>query len=86
MTPAIPAGAPVAVDAITAEVVSRRLWSIAEEMGVTLIRTAFSPNIKERADCSTAVFDGEGRVVAQAHRVPIHIGSMIGAVAAIRAK
>lgn len=73
-----------AVDAITAEVVSRRLLSVAEEMGVALIRSAFSANIKERADCSTAIFDAKGRVVAQAQRVPIHLGSMIGAVDAIR--
>lgn len=73
-----------AVDPITAEVVARRLLAIAEEMGVTLIRAAFSPNIKERADCSSAIFDAEGRVIAQAHRVPIHLGSMIGAVGAIR--
>ena len=52
----------------------------------TLIRTAFSPNIKERADCSTAIFDGEGRVIAQAQRVPIHLGSMIGAIDALRAR
>ena len=75
-----------AVDAITAEVVARRLLAIAEEMGAALIRTAFSPNIKERADCSTAVFDADGLVIAQAHRVPIHLGSMIGAVAAIAAR
>jgi N-methylhydantoinase B len=74
------------VDAITAEVVSRHLFSISEEMGATLIRASFSPNIKERADCSTALFDREGRVIAQAQRVPIHLGSMIGAVNAIRAR
>lgn len=74
------------VDPITAEVVARQLLSTAEEMSATLMRTAFSPNIKERADCSTAVFDGAGRVVAQAQRVPIHLGSMIGAVEAIRAR
>lgn len=75
-----------AVDPITAEVVSRHLLSVAEEMGATLIRTSFSPNIKERADCSTALFDANGRVIAQAQRVPIHLGSMIGAVDAVRAR
>ncbi len=74
------------IDPITAEVVARQLLSTAEEMSATLMRTAFSPNIKERADCSTAIFDAEGRVVAQAQRVPIHLGSMIGAVEAIRAR
>jgi N-methylhydantoinase B len=72
------------IDAITAEVVARHLYSIAEEMAAALIRTAFSPNIKERADCSTAIFDKDGRVIAQAHRVPVHLGSMIGAVESIK--
>jgi N-methylhydantoinase B len=75
-----------AVDSITAEVVSRHLLLIAEEMAATLMRTAFSPNIKERADCSTAVFDAKGQVIAQAQRVPIHLGSMIGAVHAVTAR
>lgn len=75
---------PATVDPITAEVISRHLLSISEEMGATLIRTSFSPNIKERNDCSTAIFDARGRVIAQAHRVPIHLGSMIGAIEAIK--
>lgn len=74
------------VDSITAEVVSRHLLSIAEEMSATLMRTAFSPNIKERADCATAVFDRSGRVVAQAQRVPLHLGSMIGTVHAVTSR
>lgn len=73
-----------AIDSITAEVISRHLLSISEEMAATLIRTSFSPNIKERADCSTAIFDRHGRVIAQAQRVPIHLGSMIGAVDAVK--
>jgi len=73
-----------AVDPITVEVVSRHVLASAEEMGVVLMRTAFSPNIKERHDCSTAVFDAAGKVVAQAQHVPIHLGSMIGAIHAIR--
>ena len=73
-----------AIDSITAEVISRHLLSISEEMAATLIRTSFSPNIKERADCSTAIFDLHGRVIAQAQRVPIHLGSMIGAVDAVK--
>jgi N-methylhydantoinase B len=72
------------VDAIRAEVVARYLLASAEEMGATLMRTAFSPNIKERADCSTAIFDAAGQVVALAQRVPIHLGSMVGAVDEIR--
>jgi N-methylhydantoinase B len=68
------------VDPIRAEVVARFLLATAEEMGATLMRTAFSPNIKERADCSTAIFDRAGEVIALAQRVPIHLGSMVGAV------
>jgi N-methylhydantoinase B len=72
------------VDPITAEVVGHHLLATAEEMGAALIRAAFSPDIKERADCSTALFDREGQVIAQAHRVPLHLGSMIGAIAGLR--
>src|SRR4051794_15356428 len=68
------------VDPIKAEVVARYLLATSEEMGATLMRTAFSPNIKERADCSTAIFDAQGQVIALAQRVPIHLGSMVGAV------
>lgn len=67
-------------DPIKAEVIARFLLATAEEMGATLMRTAFSPNIKERADCSTAIFDARGEVIALAQRVPIHLGSMVGAV------
>ena len=76
----------VRVDPIRAEVVARHLLASAEEMGATLMRTAFSPNIKERADCSTAIFDAAGQVVALAQRVPIHLGSMVGAVDEIRSR
>ncbi|MBI3068252.1 MAG: hydantoinase B/oxoprolinase family protein [Betaproteobacteria bacterium] len=68
------------VDPIKAEVMARYLIAASEEMAATLMRTAFSPNIKERADCSTAIFDVRGQVVALAQRVPIHLGSMVGAV------
>jgi N-methylhydantoinase B len=56
--------------------------SVAEEMGVTLRRTAFSPNIKERRDFSCAVFDARGDLVAQGDHMPVHLGSMPMAVAA----
>ena len=72
------------IDPIKAEVMARYLLATAEEMGATLMRTAFSPNIKERADCSTAIFDAAGQVIALAQRVPIHLGSMVGAVDAMR--
>ena len=50
--------------------------SVADEMGVTLGRTAHSPNIKERRDYSCAVFDPRGRLVAQAAHIPVHLGAM----------
>jgi N-methylhydantoinase B len=73
-------------DPILTEVIARSLVLIAEEMAATLISLAFSPNVKERWDCSSAIFDAEGAVVAQANRVPLHLGSMIGAVEAILVK
>ncbi len=63
-------------DPITLEVFRNLFYSAAEEMGVTLCRTSFSPNIKERKDYSCAVFDGEGRMVAQGEHMPVHLGSM----------
>jgi len=74
------------VDPIRAEVIARHLLASAEEMSAALMRTAFSPNIKERADCSSAIFDAAGQVIALAQRVPIHLGSMVGAVDEIRAR
>jgi len=61
------------------------LASVAEEMGEALGRTAFSPNIKERRDYSCAVFDSEGRMVAQAAHMPVHLGAMPTAVRAVLA-
>ena len=63
-------------DPIKLELYKNMLASVAEEMGVTLQRTAFSPNIKERLDFSCAVFDGIGKMVAQAAHIPVHLGSM----------
>lgn len=63
-------------NAITLELYKNMLTSVAEEMGVTLQRAAFSPNIKERLDFSCAVFDGTGQMVAQAAHIPAHLGSM----------
>jgi N-methylhydantoinase B len=59
------------------------LRSIAEEMGAALVRSAFSANIKERRDCSTALFDARGRMIAQAEHIPVHLGAMPDAVAAV---
>jgi N-methylhydantoinase B len=66
------------IDPITAEVVGNAFHSIAEEMGVALIRSAYSTNIKERRDCSCAVFASQGGLVALAEHIPIHLGSMQG--------
>ncbi len=74
------------VDAITLEILSNRLLSVAEEMGAVLIRTAYSTNIKERRDCSTAVFDAEGQMIAQAEQIPMHLGSLLGSVEAVLKK
>ncbi len=60
------------------------LAAVAEEMGAALGRTAFSVNIKERRDYSCAVFDGQGRLLAQAAHIPVHLGSMPVAVRAAR--
>ena len=71
------------VDPITLEVARNRFAGIADEMGVVLRRTAYSPNIKERADCSAAVFVPNGEMLAQAEHIPVHLGSMPASVAAI---
>ena len=61
------------------------LRGIAEEMGTALIHSALSPNIKERRDCSTALFDPDGRLVIQAEHIPVHLGALPASVAAVRA-
>jgi len=68
------------VDAVTVEIVGNLLLSIAEEMGFAIIRSAYSTNIKERRDISTAAFDPEGNMVAQAEHVAMHLGSLLGIV------
>jgi N-methylhydantoinase B len=69
-------------DPTTLEIYRALYTSVAEEMGTALRRTSFSPNIKERRDYSCAVFDREGRVIAQGDHMPVHLGSMPMAVAA----
>jgi N-methylhydantoinase B len=71
------------LDPVTLSVLASALAGIAEEMGAVLIRGSYSSNIKERRDCSTALFDKEGRMVAQAEHIPVHLGAMPEAVAAI---
>jgi N-methylhydantoinase B len=65
------------------QVVGAQLRAIAEEMGAVLVRSAYSANIKERRDCSTALFDETGRMVTQAEHIPVHLGAMPDAVAAV---
>jgi len=71
------------LDPIAMEVFSNRLLSITEDMNNTLVRSSFSTNIKERRDCSVALFDGRGRLVAQGTQIPLHLGSLAGGVDAL---
>src|SRR5215207_2933626 len=64
------------MDSIRLEIYRSLYTSVAEEMGVSLRRTSFSPNIKERRDYSCAVFDRAGRLIAQGDHMPVHLGSM----------
>jgi N-methylhydantoinase B len=70
-------------DPIAMEVFSNRLMSITEDMNNTLVRSSFSTNIKERRDCSVALFDARGRLIAQGTQIPLHLGSLNGGVAAL---
>jgi N-methylhydantoinase B len=72
------------IASIQLQVIGASLRSIAEEMGAVLIRSSFSANIKERRDCSTALFDERGRMIAQAEQIPVHLGALPYAVAAVR--
>src|SRR5258708_33424583 len=68
------------LDAITVEVIGAAMSSIVEETGETLVRASHSTNIKERRDCSTALFNTAGETLCQAEHIPIHLGSFIGLV------
>jgi len=70
-------------DPVAMEVFSNRLMSITEDMNNTLVRSSFSTNIKERRDCSVALFDRGGRLVAQGTQIPLHLGSLDGGMAAL---
>jgi N-methylhydantoinase B len=70
---------------IELQVLGSALRAIAEEMGAVLVRSAFSANVKERRDCSTALFDSDARMIAQAEHIPVHLGAMPDAVAAVLA-
>ena len=71
------------LDPISLQVLVGALRAACDEMGAVLIRAAHSPNIKERRDCSTALFDATGELVMQAEHIPVHLGSMPDAVAAV---
>lgn len=73
-------------DALELTVFSQSVAMIAEEMGSILERSAISPNIRERRDASCALFDADGRMVAQAAHIPVHLGAIPDSVAAVRAK
>ena len=70
------------VDPVTLEVTRNACIAISEEMNATLIRTGYSPNIKERRDCSCALFDADAEMISQAENMPVHLGAMPFSVAA----
>ncbi len=73
-------------DAIAMEVFANRLLSITESMAINMMRSSFSAQIKERRDFSVGLFDGDGRLVAQGTHIPVHLGSLMGAVEAVLAR
>src|SRR6476469_2332336 len=77
---------PPTIDPLELSVMAHGVAMIAEEMGAVLVRSALSPNIRERRDASAAVFDANGRMIAQAAHIPVHLGAMPEAVAAVRAR
>jgi N-methylhydantoinase B len=74
----------MSVDPVELQVILGALRATCEEMGAVLIRSAHSANIKERRDASTALFDAAGEMVMQAEHIPVHLGAMPAAVAAVR--
>jgi N-methylhydantoinase B len=74
----------VRLDAVGLEVMAHAFASIAEEMGLVLVHSALSPNIRERRDASAALFDADGEMIAQAAHIPVHLGALADAVAAVR--
>jgi N-methylhydantoinase B len=76
--------AKASLDPVTLSVFVSALAGIAEEMGAVLVRSSYSSNIKERRDCSCALFDEAGRMIAQAEHIPVHLGAMYDSVRAVR--
>jgi N-methylhydantoinase B len=75
----------MSLDAVGLEVMGHAFASVAEEMGLVLIHSAVSPNIRERRDCSAALFDAAGEMIAQAAHIPVHLGALHESVAVVRA-
>ena len=73
----------MSIDPVQLEIVRHALLAVTDEMGQALMRTGFSPNIKERRDYSCAIFDTAGQAIAQGDHMPVHLGSMPAAVAAV---
>jgi N-methylhydantoinase B len=73
----------MSLDPIALQVATGALRAACEEMGAVLVRSAHSANIKERRDCSTALFDAHGEMVMQAEHIPVHLGAMPASVAAV---
>lgn len=71
------------IDPVTLQVMLGALRAACDEMGAVLVRSAHSANIKERRDASTALFDADGQLVMQAEHIPVHLGAMPSAVAAV---
>lgn len=72
------------LDPVTREVMAHAFAGVAEEMGLVLVHSAVSPNIRERRDASAALFDAAGEMIAQAAHIPVHLGALADAVAAVR--
>src|SRR3954451_16564126 len=73
----------MSLDPVALQVITGALRAACEEMGAVLVRSAHSANIKERRDCSTALFDPSGEMVMQAEHIPVHLGAMPAAVEAV---
>lgn len=67
---------PIELNAVEIEIARNRLESIAEEVGMALIRTSYSPNIKDRRDCSAGIYTPDGELISQAEHIPLHLGLM----------
>src|ERR1700730_18670020 len=70
-------------DAIAMEVFSNRMLSITENMAIHMMRSSFSTQIKERRDFSVGIFDARGKLLAQGTHIPLHLGSLLGAMEAL---